>query len=295
MVSATAALYPDRNRFSFGLRHFMYRSKEKALIEFTMDFKGNPAAAVDKINEWASHETRGRITKIVDPESLSAARLILANAIYFKGKWREPFQKGSTTDDNFYREDGSKARVKMMHQAAEFSYAEVGDFQVLQLPYKGEALSMMLFLPRRYDMLHRFEDSLPPQKLLETMTALRSTKVHVCLPRFKLTESYFLNDDLTALGMTDAFSIKKADFAGICREPPLFIKEVIQQTFVKVDEQGTEAAAVTAVEMLPAAAPPPPIPVFCADHPFMFLILHRPSNCILFMGRITNPAAAQDN
>ena len=265
----------------------------------TVDFKGNPAAAAGEINGWASHETKGRIKDIVSPAGLVATKLALANAIYFKGLWKEPFTEKYTTGEYFTLSDGSRTPVKLMSQTARFSYAEYDDFQVLELPYKGEALSMVLFLPRSHDMLSRFEESLTLDKLLETMTALRPTKVEVFLPRFKLTGGYTLNDSLTALGMRDAFSMG-ADFAGITKQPPgLFISAVLQKTFAELNEQGTEAAAVTVVLMDEKAAAPPhrvePPPVFRADHPFVFLIRHRPSNCILFMGRITNPPAAKKN
>ena len=202
-----------------------------------------------------------------------------------------------------------------MAQTAKFFYTENKDFQVLELPYAGEALSMVVFLPRSPDMLNRalavlrprsgdmlnrFEESLTLEKLLETMTALRSTTVRVFLPRFKLTGLYPLKNTLSALGIRDAFSAQRVDFTGVSMEKPrLFIAQVLQKTFAEVNEQGTEAAAVTAIMMGQSRArggvKPPPIPVFRADHPFMFLIRHRPSNCILFVGRVTNPPAAGKN
>jgi serpin B len=258
----------------------------------TVDFKGNPRSAAAEINKWASHETSGRITNIVDPAALSPlTRLILANAIYFKGTWVRPFMERGTTDQDFTLADGSKQRVKMMAQGGVFFYTEYKDVQVLELPYKGEALSMVVFLPRRHDMLSWFEESLTVKKLLQTMAAVRPTEVKVFLPRFELTGSYLLNNALTALGMKDAFAIQKADLTGISKEPPgLFIEKVFHKTFAEVNEQGTEAAAVTQVEVRTKnnKASPPRVE-FRADRPFMFLIRHRPSNCILFIGRVTNP------
>ena len=185
-----------------------------------------------------------------------------------------------------------------MHQHGVFSYTENNDYQVLELPYAGEALSMVVFLPRSPDKLNRLEESLTLEKLLQTIRALQSTKVKVFLLRFKLTAEYHLEKTLPALGMRDAFSRQKADFTGTSLErPPLFISQVLQKTFAEVKEQGTEAAAVTVIIEGAAAAPgisEPPIPLFRADHPFMFLIRHRPSNCILFMGRVTNPPPAGD-
>ncbi len=265
----------------------------------TVDFQGNPGAAAERINEWASHETKGIIKDVVTPGDFSAlTRLILANAIYFKGMWRAPFSKNLTTDEDFTLPDGNKERVKMMKKTADFVYAESEDFQVLEVPYKGEALSMVVFLPRRCDMLTRCEETLTSRELLQTMASMQSTMVQVFLPRFKLTGSYRLNDTLTTLGMRNAFLRQKADFTEIGAEKPrLFIDQVLQKTFAEVNELGTEAAAVTFHTAL-AGAPDirtPPIPVFRADHPFIFLIRHRPSNCILFMGRVTSPPAAGKN
>ncbi len=266
----------------------------------TVDFQGNPAAAAAEINEWASHETRGRIKDVVStPEDINAlTRLILANAIYFKGMWRAPFEKRNTTDQDFTLPDGSKEPVKLMTRLSHFTYTEYNDFQVLELLYKGEALSMVIFLPRRHDMLNRFEESLNLGVLLQAMAALRSTKVKVFLPRLKLSDSNLLMNALTALGMKDAVSIQNADFRGISKNRPLFIREEIQKTFVDVHEQGTEVTSGLGLVANAGAnlhVQHPQIPVFRADHPFMFLIRHRPSNCILFLGRVTDPPAAGKN
>ncbi len=263
----------------------------------TVDFQGHPAAAAARIDQWASHETRGRITGIISPADLSAmTRLIFTNAVYFKGFWDAQFGKKDTRDADFTLGDGSKTRVKMMHQFGDVFYTENDDFQVLELLYKGHALSMVVFLQRRHDSLNGFEAGLTLDKLRRALEAMGPKKVNVYLPRLKLTGMYALNDTLTSLGMRDACSKEKADFTGISEERPFFIYRVVQKTFAEVNEQGTEAAATTIVQFRDAAAhDPEPRLQFRADRPFMFLIRHRPSNCILFMGRVTNPPAAGNN
>jgi serpin B len=185
----------------------------------------------------------------------------------------------------------------MMLQQANFSYAETGGIQVLELPYGNRDLSMVVLLPSRVGGLAKLESSLAVANLNKWTSALVPQSVRVFLPRFRLTEQFALAEVLKLMGMASAFDIKSADFFGItdpgaCMVMPLCISEVIHKAFVEVNEKGTEAAAATAVTMeLRSAAfhRPPPVPVFRADHPFVFLIRHNESGSILFLGRVTNP------
>jgi serpin B len=159
---------------------------------------------------------------------------------------------------------------------------------VLELPYAGEALSMLVLLPKERDGLGRLEDALTADTLARWTTGLRKRDVAVTLPKFKLTCQFRLDKVLQAMGMVDAFSVRVADFSGMTGSPDLFISAVIHKAFVDVNEEGTEAAAATAVVMTLRGMPAPPV-VFRADHPFLFLIQHKPSGSILFMGRVSDP------
>lgn len=259
-----------------------------------VDFKGSPGEAITEINRWGNEETKGRIKDLLGklpPDT----RLILANAIYFKGMWDSKFKKSRTKKEIFFLNGGSEIQVPLMRRTDDFGYMEEKNFQALELPYKGNRFSMFVFLPRRKSGLAQFEKSLTMKSLADYLKSRRVQKVKVYLPRFKLTDSLELRTALASLGMNDAFSFAKADFSWMSADEvrDLFIGSVRQKSFVEVKEEGTEAVAVTTIEMRPQSIviqkEPPPIPVFRADHPFMFFIRHNPTNCILFMGRVVKP------
>ena len=186
----------------------------------------------------------------------------------------------------------------MMAKTRRYGYMETPQFQALDVPYAGGELSMVVFLPRKPDGLAAFEKALTPDKLARWLGQVGRTRtVRTFLPRFKMTSMFRLEKVLAAMGMDDAFSPTKADFSGMTGkraiEYGLYIAAVVHKAFVEVNEKGTEAAAATAVIMAPGAAPPgpppPPPPVFRADHPFLFVIRHRPTGSMLFMGRVMNP------
>jgi serpin B len=220
-------------------------------------------------------------------------RLLLTNAIYFKGDWTRKFDEAATKRATFHLGLFNKVQVQMMHQQAEFAYAKVGGVQVLELPYGSRDLSMLVLLPRRTCGLAKLESRLSLGELNQWGTALVPQTVKVFLPRFCLTEQFGLADALRSMGMASAFSDTQADFSGISdQRPGLYVSDVIHKAFLDVNEEGTEAAAATAVTMALRCSGfhrPPPIPVFRADHPFVFLIRHNESGSILFMGRVVNP------
>jgi serpin B len=188
----------------------------------------------------------------------------------------------------------------MMHQQATFSYAEVDGIQVLELPYGDRDLSMVVLLPKRVGGLAKLEACLSVSDLNKWYTALAPQSVEVFFPKFRLTGQFALAEVLKAMGMATAFDITTADFSGIkdmgaCIVIPLCISEVIHKAFVEVNEEGTEAAAATmasTVYLSSVVHAPVPVPVFRADHPFVFLIRHKKSGSILFMGRVANPEDA---
>jgi len=258
-----------------------------------LDFRTAPEEARQTINHWVKQKTAGKIVDLIPAVHVdSLTRLVLTNAIYFNGIWMKTFDPSQTWDEGFFTEDGRAITVPMMRQdddEAWFNYLETGGLQVLEMPYAGGRLSMMILLPHDQDIAS-LERSLSSEDLDRWRDSLEERRVDVYLPRFKLKSNYFLAESLADLGMPTAFS-EMADFTGISPDRPLFISQVIHQAYVDVNEQGTEAAAATAVEMAEAAAgaEEPEIPVFRADHPFIFLIVDDETGCILFLGRVSDP------
>jgi serpin B len=257
-----------------------------------VDFAGATEAARKTVNAWVEKETRDRIKDLLAPGTVDAlTRLILTNAIYFKANWAEDFPKGATRDGPFRIPDAQPVTVPLMFQKGDFRYLETDTLQALEMPYKANELAMVVFLPKRTDGLGALEKSLAPGAIDAWLGRLRTEEVEVTFPRFTFTSRFGLARVLQALGMRDAFSAAAADFSGMTSAEKVFISDVIHQAFVAVDEEGTEAAAATAVVMA-GAAPPAPKPrpkIFKADHPFLFVIRHNPTGAILFMGRVVNP------
>jgi serpin B len=265
----------------------------------TADFAGAAQEACDEINRWVSDKTHGRIQGLVNPLSFSdLTGLVLTNAVYFKGMWKSPFDKDMTQPEEFKLKSGESAgasvEIPTMHQTDRFGYIEHPGLQVLEMPYAGEDLSMVILLPDRIDGLKGLEESLSEPALAMWMQLLREQKVEVYVPKFKLSSRFDLADMLGKMGMEDAFELDKADFKGMTAEDRFAISAVIHKAEIDVGEEGTEAAAVSLIDMAPMAGPPSepvPIPVFRADHPFLFLIRATRLNCILFMCRVENPQA----
>lgn len=256
-----------------------------------VDFAQEPVARA-AINGWIEKQTRDRIKDMIPQGVLvPATRLVLTNAIYFKSDWAEQFQQASTSDESFTTSAGKAESVPMMHQQKHFAYTETDSLQALELPYKGYALAMVILLPKKVDGLAQLEKELTAEKVDRILDQMNGEMVSVSLPRWKFTTGLLnLNDALKSMGMKNAFDPAKADFSGMVTHEPLFISDVMHKAFVAVDEEGTEAAAATAVVMRAGAAMAPEKPkVFKADHPFVFLIRHNPSGGILFMGRLANP------
>lgn len=273
--------YPLRTEFVTTTRD--YFNAETRELDF------NDPASLGIINGWVHTSTNGRISKIlneIDPDIV----LYLMNAIYFKGTWTQQFDPRRTHDAPFHRADGSEQRVRMMSlpdaRVRHFQNAEV---QVVDLPYSREAFSMTLVLPGHGRSLDQLVATLDDQRWSQWMERLHQTSLDVHLPRFRMEYEKVLNETLRALGMQRAFSEADADFSGISSVPhDLFIHEVRQKTFLEVNEEGTEAAAVTSVGVGPTSAPPS----FRADRPFLLVIRERFSGTILFIGAIGAPPAA---
>lgn len=257
-----------------------------------LDFKKDSEQARQTINAWVAKQTRDKIQGLIGPGVLNGmTRLVLTNAVYFKGTWVEPFSKRATRDDLFHVSGDKTVTVPMMHIAEHFGYLEQDQFQALEMPYKGGTLSMIVLLPKAVDGLPALERSVTPDQLAGWLKDLAKQVVIVSVPRFKMTQECSLAKTLGEMGMPLAFS-DAADFSGMDGRRDLFISAVLHKAYVDVNEEGTEAAAATAMPMAVTAAPvrvSPP--VFRADHPFLFLIRDRRSDSILFMGRVVNPKA----
>jgi len=258
-----------------------------------LDFARATEAARQTINGWVEEKTREKMKDLLKPGILNAmTRLVLTNAIYFKGKWAGPFNEKATREEDFFITPEKKVAAPLMHRTAKFGYFEGDGLQALELPYQGDRLAMVVLLPKRNvppgakDGLAAREASLSSEKVAEWIGKLRRRKVEVALPRFKTTAEFSLGDTLVAMGMTDAFG--RADFSGMTGTRDLFISAVIHKAFVDVNEEGTEAAAATAVVIRPLNGGGSP-PAFRADHPFLFLIRDTKTGAILFLGRILDP------
>lgn len=255
-----------------------------------VDFRGDAEAARREINAWVADKTRQRIEELLAPGMVgSFTRLVLVNAIYFYSDWALQFDPEYTEEADFHLSTEETVKVPMMRQRDTFRYAGFADLQALELPYEGGDVSMVVLLPARGVELGNLEQRLTAERLAEWMEELERMDVRVHLPKFAVRTRFALAEALSEMGMPLAFS-EEADFSGMTGERDIFVDEVIHEAFIGVHEAGTEAAAATAVTML-GAAPPGPEPVeFRADRPFVFLLRHRSTGSILFMGRVVDPS-----
>jgi serpin B len=277
------------------LKEYLILTKKYYGVTITpLDYRQAVEKARKIINQWVEEKTKDKIKNLIKPGILNPlTRLVLVNAIYFKGNWASQFDEKRTKDETFYLLSGKRVQAPMMAQKEEFRYAKKESLQVLELPYVGEDLSMIVLLPGKTDGLPELERHLTRGTLMQWLTGLRKQKVQVFLPKFKMTSQFRLDQTLTAMGMRDAFDPNKANFAGMDgRRNWLYIGAVIHKAFVDVNEEGTEAAAATAVAMRIKMARPPS-PIFRADHPFIFLIRDNKTGSILFIGRVLDPLAVK--
>ncbi len=265
-----------------------YYGAELAVLDFARDTE----QARREINDWVEKQTEEKIKELIargvlDPRT----RLVLTNAIYFKGNWQEQFNEDATRDAPFHISGEREVTVPLMHQTERFGYRAADDMQILEMPYAEGELSMFVLLPKEIDGLPKLEKKLTQDNLDKWTAGLRRQKVRVFVPRFKMTSQFGLKDTLEALGMALAFDQRRADFSRMSSSESLYVSAVVHKAFVDVNEEGTEAAAATGVVMMPTMAPvkPEEPPTFRADHPFVFLIRDNQTGSILFLGRMTNP------
>ena len=239
--------------------------------------------APHSINAWVDQHTNHKITQIVTPQDVAGIEAALVNAVYFKGAWQIPFDAKATMEKPFHPSHGNAQKCKMMRVSDKFGYFQTPQFQMVRLPYTGGRLEMLLLLPNSGASLNKVVSEATPEKWQQWTTSLHEQSGTVELPRFRAEFGAELNAPLISLGMGQAFN-PTADFSGMAA-PPLSISKVIHKTFVEVNEQGTEAAAATAVLMLrsmPGHAPPPFHIVF--DRPFLYAIRDSQTGVLLFLG-----------
>lgn len=268
----------------------LIRDSLGATVE-AVDFVADQEVALARINAWASEETRGRVPEIISGQNPDR-RLVLTNAVYFKGTWKEAFAEEATVDGEFRTEDGGALPARLMRQTSFFRHIEGDGFQAADFDYVGGQFALSIFLPRRRDGLAAFERGLTGAQLEGWLEALQTAEdrfLDVTLPKLEVTADYELGDRLQALGLRRAFT-PAADLSGLTEQASLMVGEVLHKSFLAVDEEGTEAAAVTAVEIVLSSARisgRPPLE-FKADHPFFFVLRHTPTGTPLFLGRIAS-------
>jgi len=255
-----------------------------------LDFVREPEDSRVTINDWVSDETEGKIEDLLPPDSItSLTRLVLTNAIYFNAAWMYPFDEDLTHDDTFYPLDGGQVTVPMMEETERLGYAEGEGYQAVQLPYEGHSMSMVILLPEA----GRFEDftaALDSETVDFIAKAIGWQEVHLTMPKFTYESEFSLKEALVEMGMPSAFA--NADFSGMDGTRSLFIDDIFHKAFVDLDEEGTEAAAATAVVVALTAAPEPVPPIDVkVDRPFVFMIRDTETGAILFVGHVIDPSA----
>lgn len=262
-------------------------------VEFgESDFAGNAEGARLSINQWVEHKTKDKIQELLKAGSVSdKTRFVLANAIYFKGKWSVPFAKKLTLEEDFLVDFKERMRVPTMKQKLITDYHSADGMQTVSLPYAGNRLSLYVFMGETEKTLHVFESQLSPQVVNDHLGRLRKHVVDVSMPRFRLTDDILLNEPLSRLGISKGFSLN-ADLSGIAdSREKLSIGSVVHKSYLDVNEEGVEAAAATAVVGITPVSASKPLPNarFVMDRPFLFLIRDKQTGTVLFLGRLMKP------
>jgi len=293
---ATANALWAQEDFSFRQDYFKSVDDYYSGKVTNLDFKTDTENSRITINNWVENKTNDKIKDLIPQGILSdKTRLVLTNAIYFKANWTNKFDAENTRDGDFKLNYGTSISTKMMHQTDYFNYGETQDLQILEMNYRGNDLSMLVILPKENN-LDSVENSITSTNLENWKKSMDMEKVRTTIPKFKFETKYFMAEALKEMGMPTAFNGDLADFTGMWNRQGnenLYISKVIHQTFIEVEESGTEAAAATAVIMMKATSAGPgeeeQPKTFTADHPFIFIIQQKDSGNILFMGRMNDP------
>ena len=291
-LSVANALWAQQNQ-SFQQAYLKLVEENYAAGFHLANFLLAPETARTTINQWIEKQTQNKIQNLVPPGAITPlTRLVLTNAIYFKGDWLDAFDKNATENADFHLSSTQSVKAPLMHKTASFNFFDGGTFQALELPYKGNQLSMIVLLPNEVSGLSALERAFTAKSLAGWIGKLRpAPKIVVTLPRFTMTQQFELSNALARMGMPLAFT-SAADFSGMTGTRELNLSAAIHKAVIDVNETGTEAAAATSIIMRATAmrVEPPPI-IFRADHPFLFLIRDKRSGSILFLGRVVDPTA----
>ena len=257
----------------------------------TVNFVGDDT--VDKINQWASDKTRGKIKEVITPGAVDGSTaMVINNAMYFKGTWVQQFPKPDTRESDFWTGDTRSVKTDFMNVEGSFEYVRSDGAQVLKMPYRGGGLSMLVILPDERGGLAELTEALSAEQISKWSANLQRSEVSVSMPKFEMGRSYGLKPILMGMGMTDAFISELANLRGIGQgSGGLFVAKALHDTYINVDELGTEATAVTTI-IIEQSGPPPSILRFEANHPFLFAIQDDETGMILFMGSIADPTSS---
>ena len=251
----------------------------------SLNFIGDPESSRETINNWVAENTMQKILNLIPEGMINAeTRLVLTNAVYFKASWQHPFRESATARADFHLSDESVIQVPMMSQTEHFNYASDSDWQAISLNYAGSNSAMLIVLPEN---ISEFEENFDLSTLQNINLSLNSENIRLSMPKFEFSQSMSLNDILQSMGMEAAF-YTNADFSGITGQQDLYISDVVHKAFVKVDEEGTEAAAATAVVMNLLSMPEEPV-IVDINKPFLFFIQDNETGSVIFMGKVMNP------
>ncbi len=266
-----------------------YYDAEVTSLDFT-----NPDA-VNTINNWVNSKTNGKIPTIIS-DIPQAAMMYIINAIYFKGTWKYAFDKSKTIQTDFFKEDGTTVQQQQMEMEAGINYYNSSELQAVELPYGSGVFNLLIILPQQRGKINDFISALTDIKLQNISDSLNNTKVIVKMPKFKIELTGILNSPLINMGMVSAFDpYGSADFSRIDGKRDLFISNVIHKTYIELDEEGTEAAAVTSIGIVTSCYPcsSDTTPYFIANRPFIFAITEQSTGAVLFIGTIMDPTVSE--
>ncbi|XP_041094272.1 plasminogen activator inhibitor 1-like isoform X2 [Polyodon spathula] len=290
LQTASAAFVHRKLRLEKPFRHRLAKVFQQ--LPKQVDFRDTQTATA-VVNRWVSDNTMGMLPHFLSSDALSSeTRLLLLNAIHFQGRWKVPFEPQETRERLFHCANGSSMLVPMMQQTARFQYGEFVtpdgvDYDVIELPYEGDTMSMLLLSPFEKDVpLSALTAGLSGELLREWRRGLRRASRQLALPRFSIETESELNGALAGLGMRDMFNQQRADFTRVTMEEPLFVSKVLQKVKIEVDEKGTKGAAATAAILFSRMA----VEEITLDRPFLFLVQHKPTGAVLFLGQVMEPA-----
>uniref|UniRef100_A0A0C9S385 TSA: Tityus bahiensis Tbah00688 mRNA sequence n=1 Tax=Tityus bahiensis TaxID=50343 RepID=A0A0C9S385_TITBA len=289
----------ENSSFKMANRIYMDKNIELKLCEDIIinivrrtDFLENPGESSSEINEWVEEKTNGKIRNLIPASAVnSATQMIVVNAIYFKEHWKTQFNPEMTRISRFYMNRDTVYRVEMMNTHGTFIYGVSDDMkcQALEIPYSGDELSMLILLPQHpYNGFSHLAKTITGNRLKNLISSMSHRELWVTIPKFKVEEEFELSNILQKMGLRNVFNPVFADFSGFTGDKALSVDAVYHKSYIKVNEEGTEAAVATSV-LLSRVARPSGITRFVADRPFLYLIRHVQSNVILFMGTVKSP------